>query len=86
MMHYWQPTYTRSFGTWPGGFIELGVTVLFWIAVAFLVVALLKVFRGHKIKSEFEDNPDEALNILKKRYAKGEIDKKQFEEMKKTIE
>lgn len=86
MMHYWGPTYTRSFSFWPGGIIEFGVTILFWVAVVFLLLTLLKSFKNHGGKSEFDEHGDEALSILKKRYAKGEIDKKQFDEMKKVIE
>jgi len=62
------------------------VMVAFWIAVivgiVFLVRWLILSTRstGHKAHSE-----DSALEILKKRYARGEIDKEEFEEKKKDL-
>jgi len=53
--------------------------LLFWGAVIWLVVTLINSTQSNK-----EDNSD-PLAILKKRFAKGEITKKQFEEMKKEI-
>lgn len=52
--------------------------VIFWII---LIVVLVKIFKHSGIR-EKEDN---ALNVLRERFAKGEIDKKTFEEMKKTL-
>lgn len=50
--------------------------ILFWGAFIWLIIWLLK---QNKSTSE---NP---IEILKKRYAKGEITKKQYVEMKKDI-
>src|SRR3989338_8050231 len=53
---------------------------LFWIGLIILVIWLIYKFI---IKSEgLHETP---IVILKKRYAKGEINKKQFEEMKKDV-
>ncbi len=61
-----------------GGFL---LTILFWIVVAFLVVAIVRGLRGR----ERLRGSSNASEILKERYAKGEINKKEYEEMKKTI-
>src|SRR3989338_5652297 len=57
------------------GFIFM---LLFWGAIIWLVVTLIKAAQSGK---EEEDSS----NILKKRYALGEISKKQYEKMKKEL-
>lgn len=52
---------------------------IFWIVIIALLIWFIYSF---VIKREGSDN---ALQILKKRFAKGEIAKKQFEEMKKKL-
>ncbi len=60
-----------------GGFMTLIVLlVLIGLAVFFLV-------ERKKLRQNYDD--EDALAILKKRYAKGEITKKEFEEMKKDL-
>ena len=62
--------------TFFGGFI----IILFWVALIFLIIRMVRGTRqygGHKNKT--------ALDILKERYARGEIDKKEFEEKKKDL-
>ena len=56
-----------------GGFFM----ILFWIAVILIVVSLVKKGSGGE-KETAED-------ILKKRYARGEISKEEFERMKKEL-
>jgi putative membrane protein len=56
--------------------------ILFWILVIIGVVFLIRlVIRGTKEGGRQET----ALDILKKRYAKGEISKDEFEAIKKDI-
>ncbi len=57
--------------------------VLFWALVILGIVYLLKLISGGDRKSE--RNEETALDVLKKRYAKGEIGKEEFEEKKKDI-
>ena len=57
--------------------------LIFWItAIAVIVFIVKTITRGERRKEEAES----ALDILKKRYAKGEISSEDFERMKKDIE
>ena len=56
--------------------------LLFWILIILGVVALVR-YLGGSGKRTSEDKS--SLEILKERYAKGEIDKKESEQMKKDI-
>lgn len=65
-----------------GGWGMLGglMMVLFWVLIVLAVVALLKW-----LASQNGSGQNTALDVLKTRYAKGEIDKKEFEEKKKDL-
>lgn len=69
-------------GGW-GGFGILGwlSMLVFWVLLILGVVALIRYLS--KSGSSKEDKTP--LDILKERYAKGEIDKKEFEEKKKDL-
>jgi putative membrane protein len=62
------------------------IMLAFWIAVIVGIIFLVRWLvvstgrSGHSAKSE-----DSALEILKRRYAKGEIDKEEFEEKKRLL-
>jgi putative membrane protein len=90
--------YNHSFGVWPGhnrwamghhGMMGGGmgfVMIIFWII---LIVAAVLLFsgavngvRGAKQNRENASNP---LEILNQRYARGEIDKVQYEEKRQDL-
>lgn len=65
---------------WGFGIIGIVINVVFWLLIAWAIVAIVK-YLGHSARRD-EDN---SMEILKERYAKGEITKKEFEEMKKDL-
>ncbi len=63
-----------------GGWIFM---TLFWIVIILGIIALIRwAARGER---HFREGKS-ALDILKERYAKGEINHKEFEERKKDLE
>lgn len=63
------------------GFIGVIFNIIFWIII---FIILKKVLGGGCCGAHGKRN--NALEILKERYAKGEITKKEFEERKKDLE
>lgn len=68
---------------WGGYGLFGGVFMLiFWIVI---IVLLFWLFRSNRHGDHSSGKEKTPLEILKERYAKGEIDKKEFEEKKKDI-
>jgi putative membrane protein len=65
------------------GWIGLGMVhmLLFWVLVILGIVALTRWMTGGRTN----DGPARGIDILKARYARGEITKEQFEQMKRDI-
>jgi putative membrane protein len=67
---------------WFGGIIM----VIFWIAVIVGIVLLIRwLIISTRTTSHGMSSGESALEILKRRYARGEIDKQEFEEKKKDL-
>jgi len=65
-----------------GGF-GMGFVGIFWIAIIALIVFLVwQYLRQDKNLRSSKNSP---LDILKQRYAKGEIDKEEYEEKKRDL-
>lgn len=58
--------------------------VLIWILVIIGIVVLVKFITNENRKGRVGKNKS-AIDILKERYARGEIDKTEFEEKKKDL-
>jgi len=68
---------------WGMGFgFQWMLMILFLILIILGIVYLVKAIAGGTKKGEKEET---ALDILKKRYAKGEINKEEFERMKDDL-
>ncbi len=76
-MHEWG----FGFGMFPFGWVLM---LLFWGLVILGIVAIVRSLMG---KSLLESGapPESALDILKKRYARGEIEREEFERMKEDL-
>jgi putative membrane protein len=62
---------------------SLGVFIIFWAAVITLIIWAVRRFTGRDSGShDLKRNP---LDIAKERYAKGEISKEQFEQIKRDL-
>ncbi len=66
---------------WGMGFGWIGM-IIFWVFVIFGIVYLLQAATKGRKSTEHTETP---LDILKKRYAKGEITKEEFKRMKEDI-
>lgn len=82
MMGHWMMNWGYGMGwLWPL------FMLVFWIAVIAGVVFLIRWLITSADQRVRGTAPGEsALEVLKKRYARGEIDKKEFEEKKKDLE
>ncbi len=74
-------------GMWGGWMFLMPVFfILFWGLVIWGIVALVRGLSRSGGSDSASSRPDSALEVLKKRYARGEIDKKEYEEKKKDLE
>jgi putative membrane protein len=65
-----------------GGF-GMGFMWIFWVVIIGVIVALAWSYLGRKKGSEYSGRS--ALDMLKERYAKGEISREEYEEKKKDL-
>ena len=74
LAHYGDGSHMDA-GDWGFGLLMM----LFWALVVITIVVLL--IRGIAGSSNKQSKEEESLSIAKKRYAKGEITKKEFEQL-----
>jgi putative membrane protein len=74
---------------WGHGWDGMGwggvVMLLFWVLVIAGVIVLLRRVRARDLDPEREP-PRTALDMLKERYARGEIDREEFEQKRRDLE
>ena len=70
-----------------GGFSWMAIMPVLWIVVLGLVIwAVVAAVRGSsESRSSDSSKADSALEVLKKRYARGEINKEEYEEKKRDL-
>lgn len=59
--------------------------IIFWVVVIWVIVALIGVFGRHGKHWNMHEKEDSAMETLRQRYAKGEINKEEFEQKKKDL-
>ena len=73
--------YGDTLGWGMGGGIMM---IIFWAAIILFIVWIAREASGRN-NSDKTRHGKSALEVLEERYAKGEIDKKEFEEKKKDL-
>lgn len=84
---------SQGYGMWPGmmgwgcgiGWPWPIMMFVFWIAVIVGVVFIVRRFALPQNRGRGGSSEESALDILKKRYAKGEISREEYEKIKKDI-
>jgi putative membrane protein len=78
----------RMMGPGYHGFWGMGwMALLFWALIVIVLVLLIRwAWQVTADKKSSVNSGNRALEILKERYAKGEIDKAQFDRIKKDLE
>ena len=75
-----------GFGMGFGSFGFLFMSI-FWIGIIAAAICLLgNIFPKKNVTDTTNGNGETAVSILQKRYARGEIDKEQFEQMRHELE
>ena len=70
-MHWWGGQYGMGYGY--GGFFM----ILFWVLIIIGIVFVIKILAGGGLSGK--DRPETAEEALRKRFARGEINKEEFE-------
>lgn len=86
---YGYPMMGYGSGNGYGGGFGVGSVLIsiFWVIVLIVVItAVVRWMRGKPVwRCHGHHGESMALDILKERYARGDIDRKEFEEMKKDL-
>lgn len=75
-------SFADGWGTWMGfGLHGLGM-LIFWGVLIVALVLLVRVVAGRPAAGSKEDH---ALDVVRERYARGELSREQFEEMRDAL-
>jgi putative membrane protein len=80
-MMWWPYGYGPGWGWMIGGWLMM---LVFWALVIIGVVALVRFLNDRGGQGRPKE-PETPLEILRRRYAAGELTKEQFDEMKRTV-
>jgi len=70
--------------SWWLGLASMAMYLLFWAVV---IVIAVKMFKKYIVRMDYPKNrKDNAMSILRERYAKGEIDAEEFKRKKADLE
>ena len=85
-----RPGYDHGWGMMPWGMggmmLMMPVMFLLAIAVIFAVTFMVRRAGDYERREGHLPRADTAMDILKKRYARGEIDQEEYERMKRDLE
>ncbi|MGE4272314.1 MAG: SHOCT domain-containing protein [Desulfitobacterium sp.] len=70
-------------GNWIWGLIMMAVQVLFWVLIVWLGVSLFK--KGND-RTDTLNSRHDAMDTLRERYARGEIDSEEFHRRKEDLQ
>ncbi len=72
---------------WSSGWFGMGFgMLLFWGLAIAAIVLVIKVLSGPRSSHLYDQAEKTALDILRERYARGEIDRDEFEQKKRDLE
>lgn len=74
--------YGHDESMWFGG----GYMWLFWIILIVLIALVVKLVAGKDSSAPRSSEEESPLSILKKRYARGEIDEEEFERRSRELD
>lgn len=82
-----QPAWPPSFGDWGWGHMAFGgaTMLLVWGGIILLIVLLVRGVVGFAGSRETGSSRQTAVEVLQERYARGEIDKDEFEDRRRTL-
>ncbi len=85
----WAQTWTGHEWMWRwggGGMFGGGLAmILFWAVIILLIVLVVRGLSGGSAPRASAPPENSALRILQERFARGEIDKQEFEDRRKTL-
>jgi putative membrane protein len=76
----------HDYGMWGTGWFGWILMIIFWVAVIIGVMMLIRYLWSAQKQGPSTPDGTDPMRFLKERYAKGDIDKEEFEERKRILE